>query len=273
VLLDTRDRPGHVLITGPGAPELPRPAWKASEPFERKATVAPSQHVRPKAVLPFMKSTGAIDPSQLRPALPFPEPSPKRPTTLGGGMVLGRTEPPPAEGPSARRDTAPPPRPRDEEGTFVGAPPTGPTLPFTSVTPPLGVPVFSSPQTTSAPTFGLPPSASAPAFQPSVPDREVTAFYSLPTPESAVQPFSPAPEIAAPVFSPAREATAPAPVFVLESASSPSAAPEVDPDLDRIRLVQQAIWRADRPTRQVLAEHGLTEVEWRAMKRASARKA
>ena len=33
------------------------------------------------------------------------------------------------------------------------------------------------------------------------------------------------------------------------------------------------IWRGDRPTRQVLAEHGLTEIEWRAMKRASARKA
>jgi hypothetical protein len=66
---------------------------------------------------------------------------------------------------------------------------------------------------------------------------------------------------------------APPPVYVLESeAPKETAIVANDPDLDRLRLVQRAIWKGDRPTREILAEHGLTEIEWRALKRASARK-
>jgi len=41
---------------------------------------------------------------------------------------------------------------------------------------------------------------------------------------------------------------------------------------DPVQVILQAIWKGDRSLQEVLAEHGLTEVQWRAMKRGAARK-
>lgn len=70
------------------------------------------------------------------------------------------------------------------------------------------------------------------------------------------------------------ESGEPAPLFALENVLFASGAqPDTDAELARVRLIQRAIWSGGRPTREILAEHGLTEVEWRAMKRALARSA
>jgi hypothetical protein len=47
---------------------------------------------------------------------------------------------------------------------------------------------------------------------------------------------------------------------------------EPDAMENRLRTIQRAIWKGDRPIQQILAEHGMTELEWRAAKRATARK-
>lgn len=46
---------------------------------------------------------------------------------------------------------------------------------------------------------------------------------------------------------------------------------ERPPPPDQVQLILQAIWKGDRPLPQILAEHGLTELQWRAMKRNAAK--
>lgn len=338
VLLAHRDEPGQVIVTGPGAPEASRSSWSEGEPQERKATVDPDLITRPKAVIPFLRSTGGpepsspppvfappepdvtdpdvppsrarsvtpfrrttktIDPSQqqiVAPVLPFAE-TPKGPAPLGGGMVLRSPTAPAESAPPRSEAPAPPPPPPldDEDRTFVGAPVRSSAMPFpvsrrpgafsddehtaTGIAIPSPALPFGAAPDEGAPrsserTFGAPPLVPAetrlPTFGVPAPAPQGTSAlpFGAPAFSIAADVTAPLPE---PAPAPAPEVSAPAPVFVLESASS-SPAPATDAE-ERIRLVQQAIWRGDRPTRKILAEHGLTEVEWRAMKRASARKA
>jgi hypothetical protein len=143
--------------------------------------------------------------------------------------------------------------------------------------------------------------AAAPAAAPPAPARKLSedsgtilpaAFIASP----AVLPFSSAPARAIPasvISTPGPVIDAPAPVIdapspVIDaplplpaapapaSLSSPASAPEPTPEPvsaeARLRVIQRAIWKGERPLQEILAEHGLTELEWRAMKRASTRK-
>ena len=73
---------------------------------------------------------------------------------------------------------------------------------------------------------------------------------------------------------PAREINAPAPAPALPAPpfADPVASPDEATPQARLRVIQQAIWKGDAPLQQILAAHGLTELEWRAMKRAISRK-
>src|SRR5262249_41020849 len=116
----------------------------------------------------------------------------------------------------------------------------------------------------------LPFSTSAPV---PVPVPAPVAAEEMPTQTRPIIVLGSAPPVVTPVVTPPPQPPAPPPappaVFVLEREAPP---PIDDADLVRIRKVQSAIWRGARPARQILAENGLTEIEWRAMKRASARK-
>lgn len=263
----TLDPSQLAAVSAPALPfseAAPEPPTAAAPDVTMGLSDPPASSERARDVLPFMRRTATLDPSQLTaasaPVLPFAEAPKSSERPLGGGMVLSRPAPPPAA--------------RDEDATFVGPAPHAPTLPFTPSSraeppatrdedltlPGVAVQIQALPFDDGAPpSRPLPPPISAPAF--------------VPPAEIGPPAFAPSPEHAAPAFVPSPESGAPAPVFVLESTASAPGAPADDPERARIRLVQQAIWRGDRPTRQILAEYGLTEIEWRAMKRASARKA
>lgn len=73
-----------------------------------------------------------------------------------------------------------------------------------------------------------------------------------------IPPERPEPSTTAAALSPAQEQKPPP--------------PEPDSTEARLRLIQRAIWKGDRPIQQILADHGLTELEWRVTKRAFARR-
>ena len=59
VLLDHPDRPGRVVITGPGAPQVSIPGWAANvatEELDLEATIVPSPLTRLAAALPFSRA-------------------------------------------------------------------------------------------------------------------------------------------------------------------------------------------------------------------------
>lgn len=134
---------------------------------------------------------------------------------------------------------------------------------------PFGVSTTAVPPSNPAPKFGVP--FTPPAFvEPSV-KTETAEWQPAPNispPQISAPNISP-PQISAPNISPP---PAPPPAPATAPDTSPNASPEPDATEARLRLIQRAIWKGDRPIQQILAEHNLTEVEWRAMKRAFMRK-
>jgi hypothetical protein len=80
---------------------------------------------------------------------------------------------------------------------------------------------------------------------------------------------SPLPSISEPNPGPA---LAPASLAVTAPAPSAEIASKTDVTELRLREIQRAIWKGDRPLKTILDENGLTEFEWRAMKRRFARR-
>lgn len=351
VLLDHPDRPGRVLVTGPGEPEPAPQEWGPDVPLVGTTTLAWSVPGPAPEALPFNRAMAVI-PTQLGlppgPALPFggkaapvdvteeaePPPTAPRPgvrMTIGlshlgpsapvlpfGGKAApaeGAPAPPEPEDdasatmpiadvsrtiglswlgppspamPFAEKAAPAPPEEEEEDDASATMPvagvsmtiglshpgPSSPALPFARATTmdvsQIKAPSVDLPFSGTAAQSLVPPSSSAPrenAPRPSVPGDDETTMAGMV--RAPTLPF-----IGSRRESEAKpDTSAPAPVFVLESASSPQEAPETAADVARMRAIQQAIWKGDRPTRQVLAEHGLTEIEWRAMKRAAARRA
>jgi hypothetical protein len=83
VLLDSPDRPGRVVVTGPGAPQGGIPAWAlkmAASESDLEATVVPSAFARPAAALPFSQA-----------AVVAPENAAPESTSPGHGEMLPRS--------------------------------------------------------------------------------------------------------------------------------------------------------------------------------------
>ncbi len=279
VVMDRPDRPGHVVVTDPDLPELTTPPPAISDEIDETAIIVPARH-RPVVALPFAKPTKA----------PFSTASSASPSVSVAQEPVNR------------------PDPNDEGETIVPSHVTrrdpAVVLPFAKATTP---PVFPAPPSTNlarepvdssnddgdtiVPTAGAllarvapvlpfagkpieqaqphaePPVYHAPVYQPSIGQPSIAqppieargpailgAWGQLapdkPTTTSSVVPSMPA-------YEPIQET---------------KSAPEADATETRLRTIQRAIWKGDRPIQQILAEHGLTELEWRAAKRASARK-
>lgn len=294
--------PGRAATIDPIRGSVAAPAL----PFSRKMTLDPIQAMLASRVTPFPE--GAVVPAPSEPrallpasALPFakgaPLPEPEPGATSGGlpRALLPTVVLPFAEGAAPPDDIADQ-ETEDEDSSpdpFADFAATGPrTVLLLGDQAPAGIaapaqgerePLRTVVFTEDATQVGAPARAATLPFataQGESAPRPRSPLLVLGSSSSAIlapggpSPF-PSPGVPSPILSPERVVAAaePAPTFVLESASStPAAGAGADPDLTRLRLIQRAIWKGDRPARQILAEHGLTEIEWRAMKRASATK-
>jgi hypothetical protein len=177
-----------------------------------------------------------------------------------GGRVIVTSGAAPAASPPASRPASRP-----------ASPPAAPPAPAHKLSEDSGtiLPAAFIASSAVLPFSSPPPSRPPPSPSPSP--------YPSPSPAPAIPASvvsAPVPVIDAPA--PLIDAPSPAAPAPPASISSPASAPEVTPEPvsaeARLRVIQRAIWKGDRPLQEILAEHGLTELEWRAMKRASTRK-
>ena len=228
----------------------------------RADTAQPPESAPSASAFPF-GAARFVAPSSLRPRNPISRDDGEH--TLTGVALPAR--PLPFDSPDSTVDDAlAPTPPRGIPAVSLIAQPRPPSF---GLPPEPAQPAFSPAPAAPPPTFGLPPEAPQPVF--GRPLEVGPSALSLPL-DAGPPAFSPAVEPRAPALTPPVESLTPAPVFSLVTASAPAEDPDTDPQLARIRLVQQAIWKGDRPTRQILADHGLTEIEWRALKRSTTRK-
>ncbi|MBK9258717.1 MAG: DUF2169 domain-containing protein [Polyangiaceae bacterium] len=240
VVMDRPDRPGRVVVTCPELSEPSTPAWM-SDDFDSTTTMIPGITGRAPTALPFSKSAS---PSAF----------------------------PPASSISSRREMND--RVAVGDGTHTLIPglnvQNAPVLPFaggpreqalTRAEPP----PFKPPTDTPAPT-GLAAWMQLGADSPTPSTRAVPLPSAPPAPSPPVMapPVMAPPAVAPPVVAP--------PATTPQAIQETKRSPEPDSTEARLRLIQRAIWKGERPIQQILAEHGLTELEWRAAKRASARK-
>ncbi len=259
------------------------------------ATIIPTASPVQASGLPFLANSAETRPTR-NDSLPFKPATSTASSGLAAWKQLGADAATPAP-PPVSEITLPP--------TVSGTPFTNPAVP-----PPMRPALGSAPEYSPPPPniSGTPFTPSAmPQPPPMRPSLGSTPEYSPPppmrpslgsTPEYAPAPpmrpsLGSTPEYApAPPMRPSLGSTpglgsgvalgsmgvlAPAPA---QATSTVMAAPKVpetnkptEEDLEnRLRLVQRAIWKGDRPIEQILSAHGFTELEWRAAKRASARK-
>jgi hypothetical protein len=299
VVMDRPDRPGHVVVTGPDMPELTTPPPVISDEIDETAIIVPARH-RPAAVaLPFAKPTTAPFPnasSAHSPAPPLgnvvqepvdhPNPNDDGETIVPGHFT--RSDPavvlPFAKATTPPVFAAPPPtnlarepvdHSNDDGDTIV---PTAsallarvaPVLPFagTPIEPaqphvesPVYQPSIGQASAYQAPVYQA-PVYQAPIAQPSIAQPPIDARGpAILGAWGQLAPDKPKASASVVPSTPAQE-----PIEETKSAGEPDAME------NRLRTIQRAIWKGDRPIQQILAEHGMTELEWRAAKRATARK-
>jgi hypothetical protein len=69
------------------------------------------------------------------------------------------------------------------------------------------------------------------------------------------------------------ERVAKAPIAASPAPATPAVAPAAKPptDAERVAAIQREVWRGDRSLAAILEEHGLTELQWRALRRSTGR--
>ncbi|HRI68692.1 MAG TPA: DUF2169 domain-containing protein [Polyangium sp.] len=282
--------PTTTILKGRQAsPSAVLPFGKSAPPPALSTSVLPSPSFTPMAPPPA--SAPAVPPSPPKAPPPGPPSPPSRSITMipgigagtGAALPFGRdakesppSRPPPPQAPSFGPPPDPPARKQLDSippSTNAFAPPPIPPIPpntnaFVPAPPPI-------PPNTNAFVPAPPPiPPNTNAFAPPPIPPNTNAFVPAPS------PMAPAPMAAAPLGSLALGvapplAPPPAPLAPVTPAvevarEKPPAEP---PDTEaRLRLIQRAIWKGDRPIQQILSDHGLSELEWRAAKRTANRK-
>ncbi len=296
-VVDHPDRPSRVIVTTQNNKAFSAPEPENPEPPEAVTLIPGVTAPRRSTILPFKSTPTSSAVSQASPdinrdrpdlssdsdgtvtivphapsaaaaALPFVRSSRESPPTRGDSLPFKPASPTVSSGLAAWKQlgsdmAAPAPPPKSE----IAVPPAMSGTPFTPPVAPAPPPM--RPALGSSPDFPPPPPmrpalGSSPDFPPGSPMGQ--PLGSAPILGSAiglgsVGVLAPAPVQTAPVAM-ASQPTSP---------STKSASPEEDLE-NRLRLVQRAIWKGDRPIEQILTAHGFTELEWRAAKRASVRK-
>lgn len=255
VVLDHPDRPGRVVVTWQEMPTAAAPVQHApaqnEDDIDATITLTGDRKKAAIAALPFSKSAAPASFSQSSPPrIQIPKTSVAEeghtllPTPRAqSSPVLPFASSEPTE---RYKNTLESLSASDDDQTLIPMPfvQTGSVLPFPASK-------EQVPLRSDAPPFKPPIDAPAPVG--------LSAWTNLGS-DSAASSSN--------VFTPPQAHPAPIAEAIQEAKSTPEPS-----DMEaRLRLIQRAIWKGDRPIQQILAEHGLTEIEWRAAKRASTRK-
>lgn len=257
VLLDEQSQAGRVVVSSPGSNDAAPPPIQDSSELE-EMTLPPV--MRKAKTVPFVQGVQS----------PLAVPAPKNE--------------------SSTRNAPAAPRNDSEETSYI-SPGTVPraSLPFAQgVQSPLAVSTPSNvssaikahpaPSNDSEETNYIRPGTASRAALPFLDStREMSPAIAAtppqnppPNPAMGIGAWAPSPTPISEPNSPI--AKAPAPLAPISPAPSAETAPQADRTELRLREIQRAIWKGDRPLKTILDEYGMTELDWRAMKRRFARR-